>query len=83
MSARPTGYLLSDGGRYRLERITATVHLLEHLATEGMNAPDPEHAGVALEEFAALLGLVSSELCAVLADSKTPVSAARGKGGAE
>lgn len=83
MSARPTGYLLSDGGRYRLERITATVHLLENLASEGLNAPDTDRAGVALEEFAALLGLVSSELCAVLADSKTPASAARGKGGAE
>lgn len=83
MSARPTGYLLSDGGRYRLERITATVHLLEHLASEGLSAPDTARTGIAWEEFAALLGVVSSELCAVPADSKTPASAVRGKGGAE
>lgn len=83
MIAPATGYLLSDGGRYRLERITATVHLLENLVAAGMNAPDADRAEVALEELAALLGLVSSELCSVLADSTTPARASRGKVGAE
>lgn len=83
MSAPVNGYLLSDGGRYRLERITATVHLLEHLASEGLNGPETARTGIAWEEFTALLGLISTELCAVLADSTTPARASRGKGSAE
>jgi hypothetical protein len=67
MIAPVTGYLLSEGGRYRLERIAATVRLLEHLASEGLSGPEIDRTGIAWDEFAAMTGLVSTELRAVLA----------------
>lgn len=83
MSASTLGYLLSDDSRFRLERVRGTLDLIEHLASEGDLVKAPGRHSIRWEELAALIGLVSNELRAVLADSSAAARLIEPEAGSE